>query len=75
MYIVGQRWISEAETDLGLGLVQSVDFRIVTVYFPVIDDSRTYAADNAPLTRVVFAVGDTVPLQDGSVMTLSLIHI
>ncbi|AHK15862.1 RNA polymerase-associated protein RapA [Thalassolituus oleivorans] len=71
MYIVGQRWISEAETDLGLGLVQSVDFRIVTVYFPVIDDSRTYAADNAPLTRVVFAVGDTVPLQDGSVMTIT----
>ena len=31
MYSVGQRWLSEAETDLGLGLVQDVDFRVVTL--------------------------------------------
>lgn len=68
MYLVGQRWISEAETDLGLGLVQSADFRSVTLYFPTIDDVRTYARQSAPLTRVVFKIGDKVPLQDGSVI-------
>ena len=50
MYAVGQRWISEAETDLGLGLIQSVDFRMVTVFFPAQDETRTYATDGAPLT-------------------------
>lgn len=70
MYKVGQRWLSEAETDLGLGLVQSADFRSVTVYFPTIDDVRTYAQDNAPLTRVIFKAGDTVPLLDGSTITI-----
>ncbi|MFC3680037.1 RNA polymerase-associated protein RapA [Bacterioplanoides pacificum] len=71
MYSVGQRWISEAETDLGLGLIQDVDFRMVTVYFPVIDDIRTYSKENAPLTRVEFKVGDVVPLQDGSSLTIT----
>lgn len=71
MYTVGQRWISEAETDLGLGLIQDVDFRMVTVYFPVIDDVRTYSKQNAPLTRVVFKVGDVVPLQDGATLTIT----
>ena len=71
MYAVGQRWISEAETDLGLGLIQSVDFRMVTVYFPVADESRTYSIQGAPLTRIRFAPGDEVPLQDGSLFTVA----
>ncbi|MDP2546719.1 MULTISPECIES: RNA polymerase-associated protein RapA [unclassified Oceanobacter] len=75
MYAVGQRWISEAETDLGLGLVQSVDFRSVTLYFPSIDDVRTYASHNAPLTRVIFKVGDVVPLQDGSVIEVDDVEV
>ena len=70
MFVVGQRWISEAETDLGLGLVQSVDFRMVSVYFPVTDETRTYATENAPLTRIRFAEGDMVPLQDGTMVTV-----
>ena len=71
MYAVGQRWISEAETDLGLGLIQSVDFRMVTVYFPVADESRTYSIQGAPLTRIRFAPGDEVPLQDGTLFTVT----
>ncbi len=71
MFVVGQRWISEAETDLGLGLVQSVDFRMVSMYFPAMDETRTYAVQNAPLTRVAFVEGDTVPLHDGSVITIA----
>lgn len=74
MYTVGQRWISEAETDLGLGLVQSVDFRSVTLYFPTIDDVRTYARQNAPLTRVIFKAGDKVPLQDGSMVEIEAVE-
>ncbi|PHR17595.1 MAG: RNA polymerase-associated protein RapA [Sphingopyxis sp.] len=71
MYAVGQRWISEAETDLGLGLIQSVDFRMVTVFFPAQDETRTYATDGAPLTRIRFEPEDEVPLHDGSVFTIA----
>lgn len=74
MYKVGQRWISEAETDLGLGLVQSVDFRVVTVYFPSVDDERSYSRQNAPLTRVTFKEGDLLPLADGTVLTVSEVN-
>lgn len=74
MYSVGQRWLSEAETDLGLGLVQHVDFRVVTLYFPVVDDVRSYSRESAPLTRVVFKIGDTVPLADGSVLEVAEVN-
>ena len=70
-FIIGQRWLSEAETDLGLGLVQDVDFRSVTVYFPNIDDVRTYSISSAPLSRVVFRVEDQLPLLDGSLLTIT----
>lgn len=74
MYSVGQRWLSEAETDLGLGLVQEVDFRVVTLYFPAVDDVRSYSRQNAPLTRVIFKVGDTIPLADGSTMVVAEVN-
>src|SRR5690554_4043864 len=74
MYSVGQRWLSEAETDLGLGLVQEVDFRVVTLYFPAVDDVRSYSRQNAPLTRVIFKVGDTIPLADGSTMVVDEVN-
>lgn len=70
-FIIGQRWLSEAETDLGLGLIQEVDFRSVTVYFPNIDDVRTYSISSAPLSRVVFRIEDQLPLLDGSFMTVT----
>lgn len=71
MYAVGQRWLSEAETDLGLGMVQATDFRTVTIYFPAIDDVRSYAKNNAPLSRVIFKEGDILPLMDGSQLTVA----
>jgi len=57
-YLVGQRYISENETELGLGVVEAVDHRLVTVYFPLVEDSRTYSKDNAPLARYQLQPGD-----------------
>lgn len=53
----GQRWISDTESDLGMGLVSSVDGRMVTVIFPASEERRTYAINNAPLSRVRLNVG------------------
>lgn len=71
MYVIGQRWISEAETDLGLGVIQAVDFRMITVLFPAIDDVRVYSKESAPLARVIFKVGDKVPLEDESLINIT----
>lgn len=59
-FVVGQRWISESENNLGLGIVTAVDNRTVTLSFPASDEQRVYAVAVAPLTRVQFQKGDRV---------------
>ncbi len=56
----GQRWVSESEPELGLGSVQQVTGRTVTIAFGASNEKREYARDNAPLRRVRFRVGDTI---------------
>jgi len=65
VFTPGQRWISDTETDLGLGTVLEVDFRHVTVVFTAVGDTRRYAMETAPLTRVEFSVGDKVACHEG----------
>ncbi len=60
MFVPGQRWISEAEPDHGLGVVVSVDARTVRVAFATTRTQRAYAVRNAPLLRVRFEVNDTI---------------
>ena len=64
-FIPGQRWISDTEPELGLGSVWRVQGRRVDINFPASRDRRTYAVDNAPLTRAVFAPGDRIRDRDG----------
>ena len=66
----GQRWLSESETELGLGIIKAVDYRLVTVSFPAVEEERTYARDNAPLSRVTFDNGDTVTTDDGMALVV-----
>lgn len=64
-YIPGQRWISDAELQMGLGTVLSVEHRTVTVHFLSTGEMRTYSRQTAPLTRVAFAKGDKVTSHEG----------
>ncbi len=59
-YIVGQRWVSHADAQLGLGVVVDVEARRITLSFPAVGEERTYASENAPLTRLRFKVGDHI---------------
>ena len=61
----GQRWISDSESDLGLGTVIAIEGRMVTLLFPASDETRLYAMADAPLTRVQFNPGDTVKSAHG----------
>ena len=70
-FIPGQRWISNTESELGLGLILEVSFKRVTVLFLASDEQRIYASDNAPLTRVSFAVGDVIESIDEEKLTVT----
>ncbi len=59
-FLPGQRWVSGAEPDLGLGTVLEVQQRTVTLAFPASGETRTYARQGAPLSRVRFAPGDNI---------------
>jgi len=60
----GQRWISDTESDLGLGTILEEEFRQVTVVFMATGETRIYAKETAPLTRVMFAAGDVITSHD-----------
>jgi len=66
----GQRWISDTELQLGLGIVTAAEQRTVTLLFPVTGEQRTYATQSAPLTRVRVTDGDTVQNLDGETLTV-----
>lgn len=57
---VGQRFISNSEAALGLGVVMSADNRAVRILFPAVGEERTYAISNAHLTRLVLGEGEKV---------------
>jgi len=50
---------------MGLGTVLSVDQRTVTILFIATGETRIYAKQSAPLTRIMFEVGDNVQSHDG----------
>ena len=64
-FALGQRWLSDTETELGLGTIVLIETRTVTVLFPATGESRVYAAQTAPLTRIEFAIGDKVKSHEG----------
>lgn len=64
-FALGQRWISDTESDLGLGTVVAVDARTVTLMFSASEENRLYARNDAPVTRVMFNVGDVVESHEG----------
>ncbi|QHM76734.1 RNA polymerase-associated protein RapA [Mixta theicola] len=64
-FTLGQRWISDTESELGLGTVVALDTRMVTLLFPATGENRLYARNDSPITRVIFNPGDTVTSHEG----------
>lgn len=60
----GQRWVSDTESELGLGIITGVDGRIIEILFAASGEKRTYASHNAPLTRVAFNTGEKVRAEE-----------
>jgi ATP-dependent helicase HepA len=59
-YFLDQRWTSEGEPELGVGIVTEISKGRVKIHFPLSAETRLYAVKDAPLRRVLFKQGDTV---------------
>ena len=69
-FIIGQKWISNAEPELAMGRVIQLTHRTISVFFDISSEERTYARGQAPLTRVKFNRGDKIATQDNVVITV-----
>jgi ATP-dependent helicase HepA len=70
----GQRWVSIAELQMGLGTISRVEHRTVTVMFLLTGESRHYAIDSAPLVRLLYAPGDRVRSVEGWEMLVDAVE-
>lgn len=69
--VPGQRWISDMEPELGLGIVKAVEHRRVLIRFEAAKCERMYATDTAPIRRVCFRPGDRIRTLDGQEYTVT----
>ena len=61
----GQRWISETEPELGLGILLKVEFKRLEITFPAASETRIYALDSAPIRRVSLKTGESLQTATG----------
>lgn len=69
----GQRWVSDTEPELGLGVVLKAGFGRMEIFFPAATEHRQYAIQAAPLRRVRFQVGDSIKTHDNAQHTVTAI--
>ena len=67
----GQRWVSNTESELGLGIILGVSNRRVEISFPASGEKRIYAIDIAPLSRVRYEVGQKISNLDGHTLLIT----
>ncbi len=71
LFVRGQRWISNTEAELGLGIVADIDGRRVVMSYPAAAEERVYSIDNAPLSRIEYAVGEQLSTAEGVTFTVT----
>lgn len=64
-FVQGQRYMSETEPELGLGMISAVEAKTVQILFLASGEKRTYGSKGSPLKRVVFQKGDEITLRNG----------
>ncbi|MDD4973961.1 MAG: SNF2-related protein [Bacteriovorax sp.] len=70
---VGQRYMSETEPELGLGIITMVESKTVKIAFSASKTERTYGSSGAPIKRVIFSAGDEISLRGGDKYTVDSI--
>ncbi|MES2474824.1 MAG: helicase-related protein [Verrucomicrobiota bacterium] len=70
----GQRWVSDGEPELGLGIILRHREGRVEIEFPAAGEKRIFATETAPLRRVRFLPGDRIKLQSGEELAVSQVR-
>ncbi len=73
--VPGQRWVSDSEPELGLGIVLKAEFGRVELHFPAANEQRQYALKTAPLRRVEFKDGDKIKLHSGEDLAVDSVEV
>jgi hypothetical protein len=68
----GQRWISTAEPELGLGTILRADARQSDIIFTGCGELKHFTHASSPLLRVRFDIGDSIRM-DGDVRTVDAV--
>jgi ATP-dependent helicase HepA len=72
--IPGQRWVSDSEPELGLGIILQAASGRVSIFFPAANEHRQYALSSAPLRRVEFKEGDRIKTQSGATLIVETVE-
>lgn len=64
-YTIGQRWVSEMEPELGLGILQGIEARNLIFDFPLKGERRIYRKENPPMRRYLLQVGMNMSTLEG----------
>jgi len=73
--IKGQRWVSDSEPELGLGIILQTESNQVKVFFPAVSGLRNYALESAPLRRVEFKAGDSIKSHEGESLVVERVEV
>lgn len=69
--VPGQRFMSETEPELGLGILSSVESKTIKMLFLGANAERVYGSKGAPIKRVSFAIGDEITIRSGEKFVIS----
>jgi len=72
--VAGQRWASDSEPELGLGIVLKYASGRAEIFFPAAGEHRQYAFPGAPIRRVRFAEGDKIRTHAGASLSVDSIE-
>lgn len=71
--VPGQRWTSDTEPELGLGIVLKSEYGRAEIFFPAAGEHRQYALASAPIRRVRFSEGDKIRTHSGEALSVDSI--
>lgn len=64
-FVIGARYVSVTEPELGLGILLEIDNKHITVTFPASEQTRRFTKHGAPITRARFEIGDEIKALSG----------
>jgi ATP-dependent helicase HepA len=74
-FVLGQRWFNEAEPELGIGIVDKVEHKTITLTFAAAKTRRIFAQAAPALKRVLHQMGEEITLESGEKLRIDQLQI